>query len=268
VLGRFLRALGVPASAVPVDEHERAELYRSLLAERRFLVVLDDARDEEQVMPLLPGTGTCGVIVTSRVRLGALSGPHRVELGEFPDTDGAVLLRKIAGDRMTAARPGDVRALLRLSAGLPLALRIAGSLLVARPHYQVADLIVQLDDARHRLDGLNYRGLELRASFALSYQGLRPGARRLFRLLGLLEVPDFSVWGAAAVLDTEPAIAQRLLDELVDVHLLDVVTTPQGQVRYLFHDLIRVYARERVENEDAADTRKKAMIRALERCSS
>ncbi|MFJ8580878.1 BTAD domain-containing putative transcriptional regulator [Micromonospora sp. NPDC093277] len=250
VLGRFLRALGVPPTAVPDDDDERAELYRSLLAARRVLVVLDDARDEGQVAPLLPASGTCGVIVTSRFRLGGLAGAHRVELGELSDADSEALLRTMAGDRLTASARRDVQTLIRLCAGLPLALQVTGSLLAARPHYRVADMVAQLDDARYRLDGLRYRGLGVRTSFALSYRGRSPQAQRLFRLLGLLDAPDFAAWAAAAVLNATASVVQPLLDELVDVHLLDIAATAEGHVRYRFHELIRIYARELAEAEE------------------
>ncbi|PRX69608.1 DNA-binding SARP family transcriptional activator [Nonomuraea fuscirosea] len=263
VLGRFLRALGVPAAALPDDADERCGLYRSLLADRRMLVVLDDAWDEGQIASLLPGSGGCGVIVTGRARLGGLAGARLVELGELADSDGERLLHRIAGAKLGQADPQDVRSLVRACAGLPLALRIAGSLLVSRPHWRVADLVAQLGDARHRLDGLRYRDLAVRASFELSYRRLSPAARRLFRLLGLLEAPDFPAWTAAAVLDAETARAQGLLDELVDVNLLDVVTTFEARARYRFHDLIRAYARERAEAEETPEQREEALIRAF-----
>ncbi|GAB3450756.1 AfsR/SARP family transcriptional regulator [Actinophytocola sediminis] len=263
VLGRFLRALGIPATAVPDDPEERAELYRSLLAERRVLVVLDDALDEAQLAPLLPASGTCGVIVTGRVRMGALGGARRIELREMSDEDSLALLGTSMDDRLASATQTDLADLVRLCARLPLALRIVGSLLASRPHWRVPDLVSRLADEQHRLDALRYRDLEVRASFGLSYAGLRPAARRLFRLLGLLETPDFPLWAAAAAIDTELRAAQDLLDELVDVHLLDVTGAPHGLARYGFHDLIRAYARERAEDEESEQDRHAAVVRAL-----
>ncbi|MFI1930551.1 AfsR/SARP family transcriptional regulator [Streptomyces sp. NPDC020330] len=263
VLGRFLRALGVPATAVPDDPQERTDLYRGLLAERRILVVLDDAYDEEQLAPLLPTSGTCGVIATGRVRLAGLGGAHRVELREMSEADSLAMLRGSTGGRLASAAPADLSDLVRLCARLPLALRIAGALLVSRPHWRPTDLVSRLADEQHRLDALRYRDLEVRASFGLSYEGLRPGARRLFRLLGLLEAPDFPLWAAAAVLDTGLRAAQELLDELVDVHLLDVTGAPNGQARYGFHDLIRAYARERAEAEEPVEARDGSVVRVL-----
>ncbi|WP_095757070.1 AfsR/SARP family transcriptional regulator [Streptomyces xinghaiensis] len=263
VLGRFLRALGVPANAVPDDPEARVDLYRGMLTDRRILVVLDDASDEKQLAPLMPASGTCGVIATSRVRLGGLGGAHRVELREMSEADSTAMLRNSTDGRLASATGAELSGLARLCARLPLALRIAGSLLVSRPHWRLADLVSQLADERHRLDALRYRDLEVRASFGLSYDGLRPEARRLFRLLGLLEAPDFPLWAAAATLDSELPEAQELLDELVDVHLLDVRGTPDGQARYGFHDLIRVYAKERAEAEESVAARNTAVIRAL-----
>ncbi|MFB9834900.1 AfsR/SARP family transcriptional regulator [Actinoallomurus acaciae] len=264
VLGRFLRALGMPDAAVPENEDERAAAYRSLLADRRVLVVLDDVRDERQIERLLPGSGTCAVIVTSRPRLGGLAGAHRIDLGGLPDADGDALLRKIAGSGRIAADPVELKRLLGLCAGLPLALRIVGSRLAARPHWKVIDLVARLTDARHRLDGLRHRDLEVRASFRLSYQALEPAARRLFRLLGLLDTPDFAVRTAAALLDTTPRTAQDLLDDLVDVRLLGVTTASAGSgVRYAFHDLIRIYAWERAEAEEPTDACRAALVRVF-----
>jgi tetratricopeptide (TPR) repeat protein len=263
VLGRFLRALGVPATAVPDDPEERAELYRSLLAERRILVVLDDALDEAQLAPLMPASGTCGVIVTGRVRLAGLGGASRVELGEMSEDDSLALLRNSTDGRLVITTQEELSALVRLCARLPLALRIVGSLLASRPHWRPADLVSKLEDEQHRLDALRYRDLEVRASFGLSYEGLGPEARRLFRLLGLLEAPDFPLWAAAAALDTDLRAAQELLDELVDVHLLDVTGTPNDQARYGFHDLIRAYARERAEVEESVAARHEAVVRTL-----
>ncbi|MFF2185266.1 BTAD domain-containing putative transcriptional regulator [Streptomyces sp. NPDC058155] len=263
VLGRFLRALEVPANAVPDDPQERTDLYRSMLAERRILVVLDDAFDEEQLAPLLPASGTCGVIATGRVRLGGLGGAHRVQLRDMSEADCLAMLSNTTGDWVASATWAELSDLVRLCARLPLALRIVGSLLVSRPHWRVSDMVSRLADEQRRLDTLRYRDLEVRASFGLSYEGLRPEARRLFRLLGLLEAPDFPLWAAAAAVDTELREAQELLDELVDVHLLDVTGTPNGQARYGFHDLIRAYARERAEVEEPVEDRDEAVVRVL-----
>ncbi|MFJ8957573.1 BTAD domain-containing putative transcriptional regulator [Streptomyces sp. NPDC102381] len=263
ILGRFLRALGVPATAVPDDADERTSLYRGILAERRVLVVVDDALDEAQLAPLMPAGGTCGVIVTGRVRLGGLGGAHRIELRVMSEGDSLAMLRAGTADRLDSASREELSDLVRLCARLPLALRIVGALLLSRPHWGPADLVSRLADAQRRLDMLRYRDLEVRTSFGLSYEGLRPEARRLFRLLGLLEAPDFPLWAAAAAVDGELLPTQDLLDELIDVHLLEVTGTPNGQARYGFHDLIRVYARECAEAEEEATARDESVVRVL-----
>lgn len=261
VLGRFLRALGVANGAVPDDAEERIALYRSLLAKSRILVVLDDAADEAQIAPLLPGSGTCSVIVTSRMRLGGVPCADLIDLGVLSDVDGETLLTKIIGGTRLEADRTVVRDLLPLCSGLPLALRIAGSQLAARPHWSVSDLVDRLADTRHRLDRLRYRDLEIRASLALSYQALTAPAQRLFRLLGLMETCDFALWTATALLDATPTTARELLDELIDVRLVDVVSG--SSPRYAFHDLTRLYARERAEAEEPQNTRRAAEVRAF-----
>jgi tetratricopeptide (TPR) repeat protein len=264
VLARFLRALGVPGRAVPVAGEERASMYRSLIAGRRVLVVLDDAADEAQVRPLLPGTASCGVIVTSRARLGGLAGARHVELAPLPAEDGYRLLERVSGPARAASDPGSVRELVGLCAGLPLALRIAGSRLASRPHWSVGEMAGQLADERRRLDALRHRDLEIRASFALSYRGLGPRERRLFRLLGLLKAPDVARWTAAALLDTSPPEAEELLEVLADARLLEVTGPDEaGQRRYRFHDLVRIYARELATSEETASAQTAALSRAF-----
>lgn len=252
VLGRFLRALGVADADVPEDGDERASLYRSVLAGRRVLVVLDNVADEGQVRPLLPGSGTCGVIVTSRPRLGGLPCTRSIDLEGLPDAEGLRLLGAIIGRPRVEAERTAAHRLLQVCAGLPLALRIAGARLVARPHRQVADLADQLGDERDRLDRLRHGDQTVRAGFALGYQALPTRARLLFRLLGRLDAPDFPSWAAAAVLDTSLKEADELLDALVEARLLDGT----GSGRYRFHDLIRVFARELAEPGEQAGLRR------------
>ncbi|HWC83025.1 MAG TPA: BTAD domain-containing putative transcriptional regulator [Pseudonocardiaceae bacterium] len=254
VLGRFLRALGVAGADLPEQVADRAAHYRSVLATRRALVVLDNAVDEAQVRDLLPGAGACAVIVTSRARLGDLPGARGIDLDVLADPDGQQLLERIT---RTSHDPDTARELLRLCAGLPLAIRIAGAKLATRPHWRLADVVTRLRDERHRLDTLRYRDLGVRASFALSYHGLRPRARRLFRLVGLVDAPDFAAWTAAAVLDADMDEAAELLDEAIDARLVDFTDG-----RYRLHDLVRVYARECAEAEDSEADRAEALLRA------
>lgn len=264
VLVGFLRALGVGGRSVPETREERAAMFRSLVAERRMLLLLDDASDEAQVRPLLPGTANCAVLVTSRARLGGLGGARHVDLVPMPVRDGYRLLERIAGQKRPGSEPDSARDLVALCAGLPLALRIAGSRLASRPHWSVGDLVGQLADERSRLDVLRHRDLEVRASFALSYHALAADARRLFRLLGLLEAPDVTCLTAAALLDSSPAEAEELLEVLADARLIDVAGLDEvGQRRYRFHDLVRLYAKELAEAEETDRASAEALGRAF-----
>ncbi|MFI7677527.1 BTAD domain-containing putative transcriptional regulator [Actinophytocola sp. NPDC049390] len=245
LLARFLRALGVAGRAVPPTLAERAALYRSMLAGRRVLVVLDDVRAEEQVLPLLPGSQGCAVIIASRVRLGSLPGAHHVDLGPLDTTTALALLNRIVGDQRVRAEEDDAEELIRLCEGLPLALRIGGARLASRPNWRIGGLVDRLRDEGRRLDELSHRSWTLRSSIALTCETLSDDARRLFELLGLVDTQELQAWTAAALLDTRLAHAEDVMDSLVDACLLDVVEYPQtGRIRYRLHDLVRVYARE------------------------
>ncbi|MGQ0572978.1 MAG: ATP-binding protein, partial [Pseudonocardia sp.] len=245
VLSRFLRALGVGGSAVPDDVDERAALYRSRLAGRRVLVVLDNAAGESQVRPLVPGEPGCGVLVTSRARLWGLETARPLDLDVLDGTQAVELLAAAAGAPRVVAEPDAAEQIVRLCGYLPLAVRIAGARLAARPHWSLSRLAADLDDERLRLDRLRAGDLEVRASFALSHDALGAPARRAFALLGTLDAPDFPAWTAAALLDFTQHAAEDLFDALVDAKLVDVAgRDPVGQQRYRFHDLLRAYARE------------------------
>ncbi len=263
LLVRFLRALGVSGSAIPEDIQERAELYRTMLAGKRLLVVLDDVTSEEQVLPLLPGSPNCAVIVTSRVRLSGLSGADWVDVDMF-DTDMSIeLLAKIIGPERVRAERSSAVELVEFCGGLPLALRIAGARLASRPHWRIAELVRRLADEARRLDEFTHRGLELRSNIGLTYRGLPLPAQRLFRLFALVQAPDFPAWTAAALLNTDLAEAEDVLESLVDARMLDTTQYPGERIRYRFHALIRVYARERlIETESPAD-RALALSRVL-----
>ncbi len=263
VLARFLRALGVDSRAIPDTLDERVELYRTRLTDRRVLVVLDNAGSEEQIRPLLPGAASCAVLITSRGRLSGVEGARWLDLDVFSETEAIELLATIADDRVHDQFSAAAE-VVRLCGGLPLALRIAGARLTARPMWRLADLSGMLADERRRLDRLATGDLEVRASLALSYTGLAEPGRRLLRLLSLLDVPDFPGWLAGAVLDCPQEEASRYLDQLVDGHLLSVGgSDAAGQHRYRFHDLVRLYARERAEQEDAEPERAGALARGL-----
>ncbi len=265
VLAGFLRALGTEGRSIPADAEERAGMYRSLLADRCMLVLLDNAADEAQVRPLLPGGRSNAVLITSRSRLAGLALAEVVDLDVLSPEQALELLSKIAGPGRVEAEPDAARAIAGLCGCLPLALRIAGAKLAARPRWRLQRLVDRLGEEHGRLDELAAGDLEVRASVALSYQSLDERQRQAFRLLGLLEVGNFAAWMLAALLDIPGADAESLAEELVDAQLLE---TPgedgAGQVRYRFHDLIRLFARERLAAEETPATRHAALQRTLQ----
>lgn len=264
VLARFLRALGTPAAAIPRELQERAALYRSLLADRRVLVVLDNAADAEQARPLLPGTPSCAVLVTSRDRLAGLVGSACVDLDVLA-TDGALaLLGRAAGEGRLRAEPRAARELVRLCGGLPLALRVVGVKLATSPHRTLSALAARLADEQHRLDQLAHGDLAVRRSLDFSYRRLAAADQVLLRRVGLLDATDFAAWTAAAVADQPAFAVEEGLDRLVGAHLLQASGPDRaGQVRYRMHDLVRVYARERAGADDCPEDQLAAVRRAL-----
>jgi DNA-binding SARP family transcriptional activator len=247
-LERLLRALD-GRSAIPDSLAERAEWYRNLLAGRRILVVLDDAADEAQIAPLLPGAASCGVLVTSRARLAGLP-CDRLHLGPLEPAEAVQLLGRIAGPDRVAADPAASREVVRLCDYLPLAVRIAGTRLVERPHWSVPRLESRLADRRQRLAELVHGTLAMRGSLDLSYRRLDPHARQLFRRLGMLEASDFAGWIAEPLLGVGTSAAEDALERLIEAHLLDVNSDDRaGRRDYHFSDLVRAYARELAEAE-------------------
>jgi DNA-binding SARP family transcriptional activator len=265
VLGRFLLALGVAGTAVPDGLDERAEMYRSRVADKRILVVLDDGADESQVVPLLPGTAACAVIITSRVRLTGLAGAYHIGVGVLDTAAGVTLLGRIAGSDRVRAEPESAAALAALGGGLPLALRIVGARLASRPHWKLSRMVERLRDETGRLDELEHANLGVRASISLSYVGLPGAAQQLLRRLAVLDAPDFAGWVAAALLDISLERAEDVLERLADAQLLLAgLDGATGVVRYRFHDLIRVFARERLAAEEPPAEVRAAGVRALE----
>jgi len=259
-LGGFLRALGVPGERIPVELAEAAALYRSVLADRRVLVLLDNAASAEQVRPLLPAGAGCLALITSRDALAglvAVDGARRVTLDVLPDGEARGLLASVLGPERVAAEPAAVAELARLCAYLPLALRIAAANLGERESLAAyADRLA----TGNRLAALQVDGDQraaVRAAFELSYEGMGEPARRMFRLVGLAPGPDVAVAAAGALAGTTPEEARRLLDRLTAAHLLEAPAAG----RYAFHDLLRVYAAELVY---AADDPRAALHRVLD----
>ncbi|WP_090795785.1 AfsR/SARP family transcriptional regulator [Asanoa ishikariensis] len=258
VLAVFLRAFGVPADEVPTDQDEAAALYRSSLAERKVLVVLDNAGHLEQVRPLLPGGPDCAALVTSRDQLAGLAvrdGAVRVPLDVLPAGDAAELLRGAIGAGRVAAEPGAAAKLVALCGHLPLALRIAAAQLTEG---DIGSYVAALSD--DRLTALQVHGdsqAAVRAAFGLSYARRSLLARRLFRLFGVVPGADLTAPAAAALTGATAGEAARLLAELADGHLVE----QHRPGRYVAHDLLRVYAAERAGVEEPEPDRRQALDR-------
>lgn len=260
----LLRSMGLAASEIPADDETQARTYRTLLAGRRLLVLLDNAASAEQVRPLLPGTPSCCVVVTSRNRLGDLvarDGAHPLPLDLLQPADARALLGEALGPDRLSAEPHAVDELIRLCGSLPLALCLAAARLAGDPGLRLADLVGEMSEGG-RLTALVPDGepnSPLQTAFSASYRVLVPLARRLFCLLGLFPGPEFTAEVAAAVLDAPLSQARRLLSALAAAHLIE----PVAEGRYRFHDLLHEYARERVQVEEAAADRDAALKRIL-----
>ncbi|MFC9003216.1 ATP-binding protein [Streptomyces microflavus] len=260
VVGRFLRALGVPTGQVPPALGERVALYRSLTADRQLVVLLDDAATAAQVRPLLPA-GRCVTAVTSRRRMPGLSldGGHVIHLEPLSTEAAVELLDSTLADGRVAAQPEEARALVLLCAGLPLAVRIAGARLAARPRQGITAMVRALSEEHERLEALAIEGdHDVRAALDLSYQGLPPTAARLYRLLGLHPGREFGGPVAQALLGEDAAEA---LDALYDANLLVDVAEASGGERYRFHDLVRLHAAARAAQDESAGERTAALLR-------
>ncbi|MFD5825953.1 BTAD domain-containing putative transcriptional regulator [Lentzea sp. NPDC060358] len=253
VLGRFLTALGIDAAQLPESTQERQELYRTLVSGRRILVVLDDAGSEEQVRPLLPGAARCAVLISSRDRLAGLAGALFTELDLVTPQEAHALLARIAGDARLAGEEDAARRIVDACGRLPLALRIAGARLASRRQLPVQVLADRLGDERRRLNELSAGDLAVRSSIALSYRALDQRTRRALGRMGHLGLPDFSTWVVGWLLETSEAEAEKVLEVLVDAQLATLSgADAAGVLRYRVHDLVRLYARERAENEEPA----------------
>ncbi|MEU5693379.1 BTAD domain-containing putative transcriptional regulator [Actinosynnema sp. NPDC020468] len=262
VLGRFLPALGIPGPLIPAGLDERVEMYRTLMAERRVLVVLDDAGAESQVTPLLPGGATCAVLVTSRSRLTGVPGARQVEVDVLDHARSLELLGRVIGADRVDREPEAAAALVRTVGGLPLALRIIAARLAARPHWSLASMVDRLANERHRLDELAHGEMTIRASLSLTHNGLDRRSRGLFGLLSLAEGPELPGWIAGAVLDDHAPYPSDLVEPLVDVQMLDVATVERtGEFRYRYQDIVRLFAREKL----LAEVEPEARLRAVER---
>ena len=261
----LLHALGVAPAAVPSDPDTQAGLYRSLLADRHMLIVLDNARDTAQVTPLLPGSPTCTVLVTSRRRLTGLisaHGAHALDLDVVGEDEASLLLARHLGEDRLAAEPDAALALLAGCAGLPLAIGIAAARATTRPKLSLAVLAQELRDASARLDALESGDLaaNVRAALSWSYDALSSDAARVLGLLALAPGPDIGTPAAASLTSVPTGRLRAVLRELEDASLLQ----QHAPGRYRMHDLIRLYAAERAERDHTPADRQAALLRAVD----
>ncbi|MFC9266280.1 BTAD domain-containing putative transcriptional regulator [Streptomyces zhihengii] len=262
VLGTFLRALGTPGGAVPAELTDRVHLYRTLLAGQRTLVVLDNAAGVQQLSDLLPSGVRCAAIVTSRTTIAELS-CSRLPLGVLDSGTGLDLLRKMLGRDRTDAESGPAHAIVDTCGGLPLAVWVAGARLAARPGWPLAKMARALADEQRKLDELAVGHIAVRASLQLTYQQLTSAAQHALRMIALLPEPSFSAWALAALLDAGLAEAEAVLDDLVEVHLIQIESADASGIRYQLHDLVRLFGRERAELDVPEQDREAALTRLL-----
>jgi DNA-binding SARP family transcriptional activator len=264
VQAEFLAALGREPATLPARPSERTAVYRSVLGDRRMLIVLDDAVSADQVVPLIPGSPNCAVIITSRRALAGLHGAHFVEVEDLDEQASLELLARVIGVNRVRAEAASALTLVRLCGCLPLALRIVAAKLATRRHWRIDTMVRRMADESRRLDELVLSGAGVRAALALSYDDLSPDARRLFVRLGLLGADDFAAWVAAPLLGTDPETAGDVLDMLVESRLVEVrVDEDDGQPRFRLHDLVRIFALERLAVDEPVADRARALRRLL-----
>jgi hypothetical protein len=261
----FLDALAVPAAGMPIGLDARAALFRSLVTDRRVLVLLDNVRDEAQVRPLFPGASNCLVIITSRNELTgliAVEGATPMTVGLLSLDEACQLLTVRLGAERVQREPRAARELATRCSCLPLALNLAAAQAVTHPRLRLADLAAGLRDARSRLDALGSTdpAADTRAAFTCSYRTLSASASRLFRLLSLDHAPAVSIKAAASLAGEETGQAGENLAVLTRIHLL--TETRRGW--FAFHDLLRAFAAERAAAEESAETLNEARRRMLD----
>ncbi|HUD35430.1 MAG TPA: BTAD domain-containing putative transcriptional regulator [Streptosporangiaceae bacterium] len=261
----FLTALSVPAEVIPAGTDAQAGLYRSLLADRRMLVVLDNARDPAQVRPLLPGSAGCMVVVTSRswmAGLVAAEGARQLSLDVLSDGEAAELLTGRLGRPRTLAEPEALAELIALCAGLPVALVIVAARATAQPHLSLCRLAAELGAAKSRLDALTTgdSATDVRSVFSWSYRSLSAPAARLFRLAGLHPGPSLSAEAAASLAGLPLPAVGRALRELAGACLIDECAPG----RFTLHDLLREYVAERAKSAGTEVSRRAAIHRMLD----
>jgi DNA-binding SARP family transcriptional activator/Tfp pilus assembly protein PilF len=262
VIEGFLTALGTDQAAIPRSLDARQAAYRTALAGRRFLVLLDDAKDSAQVLPLLPGSAGCAVLITSRTHLADLAGGKLIELAGLDPEDALALLASRVGTARLDSEPEAAEEIARACAGLPLALTIAAARLASRPRWRVRDLADRLQPERDRLDELTYGDLAVRRSLDLSYAALgehSPELADVLLLLGIWAGHDLGLQPAAALLGSTERATRHALEALADLNLVESAAAD----RYRLHDLVRAYVAERAEREIPVEARTAAARRVV-----
>ncbi|SEK50631.1 AfsR/SARP family transcriptional regulator [Streptacidiphilus jiangxiensis] len=259
VLGDFLCALGLTPDELPEGAAARSALFRSAADGRRLLIVLDNAAGAAQVRPLLPGAAACAVVLTSRMRLAGLPITLQPDIGVFAPDEALRLLRAVVGDARVDAERDAAAELVRACGRLPLAVRIVAARLAARPSWTVRALVERLVDECRRIDELRIGELAVSAAFELGYGQLTEAQAQAFRLLGAADGAELGLPAAAALLDTDPARAEELLESLVDMAMLE----SPAETRYRHHDLLRDFAR-RLSSRTAPGEERAARARLLD----
>ena len=261
VLADMLLALGVGETAIPETLDERSNLFRTRLWRKKVLLLLDDAGTEEQIRPLLPGSSTCAVLLTSRRKFPNL-GARAVVVRELRPSVALEFLRSVIGNERVSNDSSNAVEITRLCGYLPLALHIAGARLALRPGLKLAAFARRLADERNRLNELETPDAEVRATLKLSLQDLAPPDREAFVWLGVLEAADFTVWRVSALLNLNRRSAEKRIESLLSAQMVMTEQPEDGQEeRFRMHDLLRLYARELVQREKPMDERTEALLR-------
>lgn len=262
----FLDAFQVPPERIPITVNAQAALYRTLVEDRRLVIVLDNARNADQIWPLLPGSPTCMVLITSRQQLGSLvtlKKAFHITLELMTTDEARQLLANSLGSKRINAEPDAVDELIQYCVGLPLALDIAAARIQIEPHTSLSTLVGQLRDQRQRLDALSTgedsQLTNIRAVFSWSYTALSPQAARLFRLMGLHPGPDINLYAATSLAGSSERDTRKLLTTLTEANLVK----EHSPGRYQLHDLLHTYAREKADIEEPKPQQQAALHRAL-----
>jgi tetratricopeptide (TPR) repeat protein len=260
VLAQWLRAFGLDESSIPQNLQERSSVYRSQLSGKRAIVVLDNARDEAQVRSLLPGSATCAAVITSRRELGALEGAAIINLQVLPELESLELLERLIDKVRVHQELAVAKVIVQLCGRLPLAIRIVGGTLKTKRHWSLSDYAQRLTDEKLRLNHLRLSDLDVRASFELSYKELKNSDKTLFCRLGLLEDRKFVVSIADVLLGKDDGNENiEVFERLVDLQLLEA----NGHRRYQFHDLIQIFAHEKLVEEESVEDQEEIRLRLI-----